>query len=276
MVVLKRVDVFSAAKMATVLDAILGFIIAVFLFIIFGAFGSAFGASGTMLFGLGAAIIIVIPVALFIVGFVAVGLEAWIYNILAVRFGGIRLVLKNNQLKSIEPISAGRIAAAGGAIVGLIAGIIFLIVSAASGSAGLVLFGIGAIVLFTILFAIGFFIFIVIEAWLYNFIASKIGGVVIYFKGKELRRIEIMPYAKIEGVFGAIIGLIEGIAYSIRSSVPTATHMALSGLAQTLGLLTIIVFPILYAILTFVTSAVQAFLYNWLVPQVGGIKFTIS
>ena len=99
MVTLKRIGVFSLAKVLAVLYAALGLIIGLF-FSLFGlAFGSMmnqYGNGGGMygaLFGVGA--IIFMPIFYGIIGFVGGALTAWIYNMIAGAAGGIELEFEN-------------------------------------------------------------------------------------------------------------------------------------------------------------------------------------
>jgi hypothetical protein len=158
MITLKHIDVISAAKIVAVIDAILGFVIAVVIFLFAGAFSSVFGSSHLILLGIGAALLVVMPVLLFILGFVVTSIETWLYNALAERFGGIKVDLTKNQLKKIDPLSASRIYAIGGAVIGFVVGIIAAIVGLLSGSALFAAFGLVSIVLFPVLFAAGLFV----------------------------------------------------------------------------------------------------------------------
>lgn len=275
MATLKNIDIMSLAKILAVVYAILGLIIAVVLVAFGGAFAAVFGTGTAKLFGVGIAILFTIPVFLLIFGFAIGAIEAWLYNVVAERLGGIGIVLKKGELKRIDPLSAGKIAAVLGILFGFILGVIFAIAASVSGSAAFVLAGIGIVILFMIIFPIIFFVAVALECIIYNYIASKIGGVMLYFKGKELKKIGVMQYAKIEGIFGAIGGLIEGVAFTLRwafapasATMPSAVHV--------LGALSIIVFPIIYFITTFIFAAIESLLYNSVVPSIGGVKLTIS
>lgn len=275
MITLKHIDVLSAAKMAAVIDAILGFIIALVIFVFAGVFSSVFGASSMILLGVGAALLVIMPILLFIVGFVVTAIEIWLYNVLADRFGGIKVDLIKNQLKKIDPLSASRIYAIGGAMIGFVVGIIAAIVGLLSGSSVFAAFGLLSIVLFPVLFAAALFIMVGVGTIIYNFIASRIGGVMLWFKGRELRRVGAFSYARIEGILGALGGLVEGIIYAIKSLV-VPTSAAIPIIAQSLGALSIIAYPIFYFVLTFVCAFVEAWLYNAVVPKVGAVRLTLS
>lgn len=99
MVNLKRIGVFSLAKVLGVLYAALGLIFGLF-FSLFGlAFGSMmsqYGESGGMfgaMFGVGA--IIFLPIFYGVLGFIGGALTAWIYNMIAGATGGIEVEFEN-------------------------------------------------------------------------------------------------------------------------------------------------------------------------------------
>jgi hypothetical protein len=275
MATLKHIDVISASKIAAVIYAIIGLVLGVLIFIFANAFASLFIRSRLLAVGIGALVIIVLPIFLFIIGFIAITIEAWIYNLLADKFGGIKIDIKKNQLKRIDAMSAGKIYSIGGAIIGFIIGIIVAIVSLVMGSTSIAVFGVASIVLFPVIFAIILFISAVIVVFIYNYIAMSSSGIMLWFKGNELRSVGSTSYAKIQSIFGAIAGLIEGIRYAIFSSIHIAA-MPISAFASSLGLGSIIVYPIIYFILAFIVSFVVAWLYNMLVKKIGGIKVVIS
>jgi hypothetical protein len=102
-----------------------------------------------------------------------------------------------------------------------------------------------------------------------------VGGVMLWFKGRELTRIGAYSYARIEGILGALIGLFEGIVYAVRSLVvPVSAFVPM--IAHSLGVLAIVAYPIFYFILTFVCSYVEAWLYNFIVPKIGAVKVTLN
>jgi hypothetical protein len=279
MATLKKIGVLSAAKIGAVVDAILGLIIAVIIFIFANLYAPAFTTITNMsVFGRGIVIVIALPIFLLIFGFIALAIETWIYNVIAGRFGGIKFELKKNQLKSIDVMSASKLVAVGGAIIGCLVGLFVLLIGLASAHLGVALLGLAGLVLFAVLFAVIAFIATAVTVIIYNFIASKTGGVMLYFKGNKLTGVGVMSYAKIEGVISAVWGLIEGIIYAIRSALglTTVSTMMLSEVGQMLGVFSIIVFPIIYFVFGFVAAAIQIALYNWLVPIVGAVELTIS
>jgi len=92
-------------------------------------------------------------------------------------------------LKRVEPMSVAKVLGALAALIGLIIGFFMSLASCfASGLMGSeggmfgAIFGIGAIILMPLLY--GFFGFIggLIEAFLYNFIAERVGGIEMEFE----------------------------------------------------------------------------------------------
>ncbi len=99
------------------------------------------------------------------------------------------------KLKRVGVISAGIMMGAGGAMMGLLVGGVFFLISlagvgAAAGGAGgngpdptaaFIGMGVGAIFIVPILYGIGGFIFGVIYAIIYNFLAGMTGGLEVEF-----------------------------------------------------------------------------------------------
>ena len=94
MMILKKLGVFSVAKIYAFIMAVLGFVVGLF-YSFFGALaltleetqGTALGLSTT----LGLAALVVIPVVYGIMGFVIGALGAFLYNIASKYLGGIEL-----------------------------------------------------------------------------------------------------------------------------------------------------------------------------------------
>lgn len=91
---------------------------------------------------------------------------------------------------------------------------------------------------------------------------------------QKLNKIGVLSVAKINAVIGAILGLIWGILAAIIGT----TFAVLGGLGALagLGLWSIIVFPIVYALIGFVGGAIGAFLYNLVAGWVGGIEVELK
>ncbi len=87
-----------------------------------------------------------------------------------------------------------------------------------------------------------------------------------------IKHVGVLSVAKIEGLIGVVLGLILGIMVAalgaVTSLVPGMTAFA------GFGVLSIVIFPIIYGILMFICGAIGAFLYNLFAGWVGGVDLT--
>ncbi len=90
---------------------------------------------------------------------------------------------------------------------------------------------------------------------------------------KEIKRVDIMSYAKIYGVIFAIFGLIAGLFIGALGSMFSSISGS-SGFGG-FGFLSIIIFPILYGGLGFVFGLIGGAIYNLIAGWVGGIKIEL-
>ena len=96
--VLKKIDAWSLAKIYAISMGIVGLILG----IIIAAFGTALGsvyAGGysSVFVATGPLLIIVLPVIYAIAGLISGAFIALLYNVIAVRVGGIKLVLEQSR-----------------------------------------------------------------------------------------------------------------------------------------------------------------------------------
>ena len=138
--------------------------------------GAAVGAGGIVLALL---LIIGLPIAVFIIGFIGHALAAIFYNYIATRVAKIQLNFAAvsgtlHELKSIPVVPAALAAAVVFAIFGFIRGLIYLITLSISGNAvaGLITFITDIVVYFVV-----YFIVVALVAIIYNYLAPKIGGI---------------------------------------------------------------------------------------------------
>jgi hypothetical protein len=89
---------------------------------------------------------------------------------------------------------------------------------------------------------------------------------------KELKAIDPMSLGKMLAVIYAVMGFIVGLF-----SAAFAPFMAMWNPvgAAALGLLAIIIFPILFAIIGFVMGIIVAFIYNVIAKKFGGVKLDL-
>lgn len=271
---LKHIDVWSAAKVAAVLNLIIAIILAVILAVFGGIFTAVFGSTNPLAAHMLGRVFVILPIIAFLGGLIFTIIEAALYNFVANRIGGIKIQFKGAELQIIEPWSTAKMFAIGGAVLGVIAGVVAIIATAAFGLGGAgVGVGIVVFVVLIVILAIGGLVFGAITAVVYNFLAEKIGGVKFYIKNKEFRGIGVLSYVKMEAILGVIAGLIEGIIFiSVHSATPSSSPP----LVATLGLATIIAYPIIYLVISAVSAAIDGALYNWIAGKIGGVKLLIS
>ena len=92
---LRRIDPFSAGKIAALCNLFVGIIIGLiygFFIIIVGAFSG--GGQGPMLIGMGVAMMIGMPLLYAVLGLLSGLIGGAIYNFVASRFGGLEVELK--------------------------------------------------------------------------------------------------------------------------------------------------------------------------------------
>ena len=142
--------------------------------------GSAVGTSGVII---ALMLIIGLPIAVFIVGFIGNALAAIFYNAIIPRVGGLRLILAPagtaHEITNIPVVAASLAIAAVALIFGIIAGILGLISMAAAGHASA---GVVTLIVDIIRYFVGTFIMVAIVTIIYNFLAPRIGGVQLGLK----------------------------------------------------------------------------------------------
>lgn len=142
--------------------------------------GSVVGTGGVVL---ALMLIIVLPILVFIFGFIANALAAIFYNYLIPKVGGVRLLLapagSNQEITSIPVVAASLAIAIVALIFGIINGILQLISLAATGH---IVLGVEILIYDIIRFFVGTFIMVAIITIIYNFLAPRIGGVQLGLK----------------------------------------------------------------------------------------------
>jgi hypothetical protein len=97
---------------------------------------------------------------------------------------------------------------------------------------------------------------------------------------QEIKKLDILSVAKIEGAMGAVFGFIAGL---FMAAIGMA-FFGFAGMAGTeipraasifFGVAAIIVVPIVYAILGFIGGIIVAFIYNVLAGWIGGVKIEL-
>jgi hypothetical protein len=94
--VLKKIDILSVAKLEGLLLAIVGLIIGIVVAIVSVTVGFA-ASLGSMGAGYGVLAIIIMPIYMGIMGFVAGAIMAFLYNTVAERIGGIKIEFESTK-----------------------------------------------------------------------------------------------------------------------------------------------------------------------------------
>ena len=89
-----------------------------------------------------------------------------------------------------------------------------------------------------------------------------------------IKSIDIMSWAKIQALFGIVLGLFYGVLFAIMGTV-VGFNKGMPGL-EAFGFMTIVIFPIIFAIMGFICGAIMAFLYNLFASKIGGIKIELE
>jgi len=89
-----------------------------------------------------------------------------------------------------------------------------------------------------------------------------------------IKSVEIMSWAKIHALFGIVFGLVYGIMVGL---VFTAIGVSMDrGGMTAFGIASVIIFPIIFGIMSFIMGAIMAFLYNFFASRIGGIQVELS
>ena len=142
--------------------------------------GSAVGTGGVVI---ALMLIIGLPIAVFVLGFIGSALAAIFYNYIIPRVGGVRLLLapagSAHEITSIPVVAASLALASVALIFGIIVGIIGFISMAVAGNAVL---GVETLIYDILRYFIGTFIMVAVVTIIYNFLAPRIGGIQLGLK----------------------------------------------------------------------------------------------
>jgi hypothetical protein len=88
-----------------------------------------------------------------------------------------------------------------------------------------------------------------------------------------VKSVDIFSWAKIQALFGIVFGLFYGILFAVMSAVVGLSKVA-PGMSsiEAMGVLSIIIFPIMFAVMGFICGAIMALLYNIFAKTVGGVQ----
>lgn len=94
---------------------------------------------------------------------------------------------------------------------------------------------------------------------------------------KEITYIPVVQAAKVVGVIAAVIFFIYGLFLGLSIGASVSSIPGVSGFSGVFAaILIVIVMPIFGFIAGFVGAAIEALIYNWVVPRIGGIQFQVK
>jgi hypothetical protein len=265
---IKKCGSLSVAKVFAVFGLVIGVIALIFAAGI-GALRSGTGLAAGI--GIGLVVLVLLVVGLFVCG----GIESFLYNVIAGLVGPIKITLdKKGTIGKIDPLSYAKIAFIFSFIIyGIIAivfsSMLFVILGATPGpGTGLALsLPLVAAAFVFILLVYGFVIPIVWAA-IYNWLADRMGGVIIVLSKGVLRSVDIGSYVKMVVVLSVLIFIIEKV-------IGTSAGIAL-GIHQTGGIPALVAGLVVLVIASIVVNALVAFFYNLVAKKFGGFEIDIS
>jgi len=86
----------------------------------------------------------------------------------------------------------------------------------------------------------------------------------------------VLSIAKIQGIFGAIIGVFVGLMFALIGSIASMSDAGASNSLLAMGLGGVILFPIIYGLSGFLGGVLVGFMYNLVAPKIGGIKIELK
>ena len=303
---IKSVKLAPFTLMSSSIHAILAFIAAILMLIIFGAIASVIPQAkglGAFITWAGIGLIIIYPIGAFFINLAASFFSALLYNGLVPRLGGVKLGLDGNEVTEIPVVSFALILASIEAIWAFIIGLfsaaaivpIFAglsksipvisqtianatnttnatIPTGAALSAGGAIIAIFLIIGLPILTFIFGFIINALAAIFYNYIATRVAKIQLNFTAvtgnlHELKSIPAMPAALAIAVVFAIFVFLRGLVYLAT----LAAHGNAVG-----GVLSLIGMTIGSFVVYFIITALVAIFYNYLAPRIGTVKLELE
>ncbi len=92
---------------------------------------------------------------------------------------------------------------------------------------------------------------------------------------QEIKKIGIFSVSKVYAIIFAIIGLIGGLIFAVFGMVASAVGN-FGALGASIGILSVILFPVLYGVIGFVMGALGALIYNLVAAWIGGIEIELK
>jgi hypothetical protein len=292
---IKTIELVPFTLMTSSISAILGLIYAIILLITFGALAAVIPMAGFIFASLGLSMIVLYPIAAFLIYTTLAFVTALIYNMLVPRLGGVKLGLEGDEVLNVPVVPFALIMAAVEAIWALILGLVLaaLIVpfttlistvipllatgisnatnitpatlptGSAVGTGGVVIALMLIIGLPIMVFVFGF-IGHALAAIFYNAIIPRVGGVRLLFSlAGSAHEITSIPVVAASLAI-ACVALIFGIIYGIISLISGMGVGSLIGniIGSFIG--------------TFIMVAIITIIYNFLAPRIGGVQLGLE
>ena len=94
---------------------------------------------------------------------------------------------------------------------------------------------------------------------------------------KEIKKIDVMVAAKLNGLLSAVFGFIFGAILSLFSFIGTNVHNMKGGMfGIAYGAGAIIILPIFYAVFGYLAGLIGAAVYNVIAKKIGGFKIDLK
>ena len=91
-----------------------------------------------------------------------------------------------------------------------------------------------------------------------------------------VKKIGVLSLAKIQGIIGAVMGILVGIMFAFMGMVNALLGTEGAGLGVVLSFSMIILAPIMYGVMGFVSGAIVAWIYNVCADRIGGLEIDLK
>lgn len=91
-----------------------------------------------------------------------------------------------------------------------------------------------------------------------------------------VRRIEVMSLARVMGIIHAFIGLVAALPAGCAISMMGTLGGEVPGLFGGVGLFLVLLYPVLFGVMGFISGLLVAFVYNFVADRWGGIELEVD
>ncbi|VVB96110.1 Uncharacterised protein [uncultured archaeon] len=92
---------------------------------------------------------------------------------------------------------------------------------------------------------------------------------------KTIKKIHVLPFAQVVGAVFAVLGFVATIPLFFLMAVPDTSPAGRLGAVGGI-ILTMIIYPAMLFVISFISSGIMAIVYNFIAPHVGGIKLEVE